>query len=621
MYPVTKFYLEDRSYIPSLEIADTTNKPIGMAVFTSDKGTEDYIYITGQDFFNQFGNISFAKHGQPLLQAATAINAGAKLFAKRVVASDATLANIGVVAHVSSESKQKTDAEGKLLYTTADGEETTVAEGNEAIMVSTCDVKFSIISLTDYTKTNMTELAKSLQNSVTDGYLLFAIADNGRGVSAKRVRITPDYNISRTSVSTKYILDVIENNESVENIAFSLNPDLIESDENAGIENCVKTISTQIRCKAFDANIRSFFAKVSELTGLEYETVEYMDVLFGKTKKGEAISTLAVSGDITLDTVFGIPLSSGTNGAFGDQPIAAESYAKEICRAFSGSAYTEELDKELGIETDYTIDHDCIYNLENNPIDYIVDANYPEEAKRAIEALVTFREDCVYFRDLGTTAKSLAEFKVIDMLNLKNRYCATYVDWYDVIDPYTKKQITVTFGYSLSRALVSHFVNGRNRPLAGQKYDLTFPEVIDGTLNFVPKITPTVNQKEEMDDLRLNYCSYYNGVLTLESEYTSQEPYTQLSFINNVLIVQQVIKAIRQACPKIRYSFIDGTDLQRYQEDVQAVIDRYSQYFKSIQMEYVEDTTYTKNKIYYAVIRVTFKDFVQSEVFKIIALS
>ena len=235
--------------------------------------------------------------------------------------------------------------------------------------------------------------------------------------------------------------------------------------------------------------------------------------------------------------------------------------------------------------------------------------------------MVTFREDCVYFRDLGTTAKSLAEFKVIDMLNLKNRYCATYVDWYDVIDPYTKKQITVTFGYSLSRALVSHFVNGRNRPLAGQKYDLTFPEVIDGTLNFVPKITPTVNQKEEMDDLRLNYCSYYNGVLTLESEYTSQEPYTQLSFINNVLIVQQVIKAIRQACPKIRYSFIDGTDLQRYQEDVQAVIDRYSQYFKSIQMEYVEDTTYTKNKIYYAVIRVTFKDFVQSEVFKIIALS
>ena len=124
-----------------------------------------------------------------------------------------------------------------------------------------------------------------------------------------------------------------------------------------------------------------------------------------------------------------------------------------------------------------------------------------------------------------------------------------------------------------------------------------------------------------MDDLRINYAGYYSNVLVLETEYTSQEDYTQLSYINNVLIVQQVIKAVRIACPKIRYSFIEGSDLERYKEDVQAILDKYAQFFKSISMEYVEDTTYAKNKIYYAVIRVTFKDFVQSEIFKLTALS
>ena len=120
-----------------------------------------------------------------------------------------------------------------------------------------------------------------------------------------------------------------------------------------------------------------------------------------------------------------------------------------------------------------------------------------------------------------------------------------------------------------------------------------------------------------------DYLSFYDGdILTMNSEYTSQVRYTQLSWVNNVLGVQEIIKAIRALCPKIRYSFIDGDDLVQYRKDVQTVvIDKYRDRFKSCEIEYVEDEVYDLNKVIYAVIKIKFRNFVQTEMFKIIALN
>jgi hypothetical protein len=146
--------------------------------------------------------------------------------------------------------------------------------------------------------------------------------------------------------------------------------------------------------------------------------------------------------------------------------------------------------------------------------------------------------------------------------------------------------------------------------------------MVPGTLNFSPKRTPTQDQRQLFDDLRINYLSFYDGsILAMNSEYTSQAEYTQLSWVNNVLAVQQVIKAIRVLCPKIRYSFLDGEDLQRYKQDVnELIVDKYSGIFKSFTIEYVENSQYDSNKIIYAVLKVKFRNFIQTEVFKIIAL-
>ena len=178
--------------------------------------------------------------------------------------------------------------------------------------------------------------------------------------------------------------------------------------------------------------------------------------------------------------------------------------------------------------------------------------------------------------------------------------------------------------YDLVRLFVKHFIDGRSRPFCGQKYGIIIPAdtFVEGSLNWAPKHTPRVDQFKELDDLRVNYLAFYNGnILTMNSEYTSQTEYTQLSWVNNILAVQQVIKAIREFCPKARYSFLDGDDLTKYKKDVnELIVNKYSSLFKSFEVTYVDNDLYASNKIIYAVLKVKFRNFIQTEYFKIIAL-
>ena len=109
-YPATRFQLIDNSDINKIAVPekDTADRPIYFCVFSSDKGPEDYQNtVMGQEFYDLYGTPSFARHGQPLIQASAAINSGARLFCKRVVAEDAKLANVAVYAIVDTVEVQK----------------------------------------------------------------------------------------------------------------------------------------------------------------------------------------------------------------------------------------------------------------------------------------------------------------------------------------------------------------------------------------------------------------------------------------------------------------------------------------------------------------------------------
>lgn len=628
-------------------IEETIIRPLYFQLFTSDKGPEGLHTVHGNEFFSLYGSTpSFKKHGQPLIQAAEIIKAGGELLCKRVVAENAALANLVVVAKVSSEEVQKVDAAGKPLYIDATtGKETTDSNGgqNERVMINTAKIKYDAVSIKGVKTLNevktyaehllkdelesegytsyedVTKVGDPLTDENTVGqvldtedpdvnkyiYPLFVVADNGRGVSSKRFKITPDYVVSKNLDFQLYKLHFIGDAEAEnEYVWFNFQDNVIYLDKNRSLDMIGKEL-TQIKASSFEDSIDLFIKRLAAITGIDEAQLNSIDAVFGCNRKGEKLAQIAIDEEgYVLNSDLGMMLQEGDNGDFGENPIEAPTYGAELVKVING-----EYD-------------DSIFDRDRYMIDVCLDANYPAEVKKAIYDLAQFREDFVFFRDYGTDLTSYETIQQNYYSLPKSKFVADYCQAWDVIDPWTKKQITVTAPFSMATRLVTHLNDRRSAPPCGILYNFTFPEVVEGTATFIPKVTPTVDQKTLLVDMSINYASHINGVLTLETGYTTQEGNrTQLGYINNILAVTRVIHNIRTECPKIRYSFITDTDLEKYREEVNKVILRSNDDFAEIYMEYMQDEVMAANKIFEANIFVKFKNFEQQEIFNIYTLS
>lgn len=610
-YPGTIDNWIDQSGIQAQEAADITPRPLMLAAAAFDRGPEKLTRVYGADFYKLYGYyIDYEKYGQAAIQCANIINNGGELLLKRVVAEDATLANIVVVAKVTSSRVQKTDADGNPLYVDpVSGKETTSAgDNNEKVMINVASIKYELVTVTG--KKRLDEVVEEATRSFvqddetqTFTYPIMVIVDNGRGESTKRFNIIPQYQISKTQNFMLYKFKYLGSEDlDAESVYFSVVPGVMYLNKSMAIEMAC-TEMLQCRAKSIEKSIDAFYNKVAEITGFDLDELHKYDLLFGKDNKGNAVQGISYDDNgIDLSAEIGFGLESGSNGVFGDTPILTDEYEKALKDVFNG-----------------TFDED-IYNLDLYKIDACVDANYPYEVKKAIYELAKFRKDFYFFGDLGLEIETFsdAQNKMYEMP--RDKFTGWYGQSYQILNPFTKRNIDVTIGYSIARMVIPHLVNRTHTPYCGILFNWTIPEAIEGTINFTPKITPTVNQKTLADDLRLNYASVLNNVLTLETEFTSQEELTQLSFINNVTAIQKIIKTVRDRCPSFRYSFISTTDLQSYKKEVNRIIATFTGWFESLEFVYVQDDIMRANKIFEASLKVKHKDFVQSEILNIYTL-
>jgi hypothetical protein len=678
-YPGSFYTWIDNSAIPSIpEVTTVNNAPLFGGVFTSDIGPEDWTTVSGTDFFDLYGNsISFAKHGQPLLQAAAMIQNGAKLYCKRVVAPDSTLANLGVLAKVSAGKEtevQETNDDGEALYyqmqytgvavdpTTASLEDGTVSatttkttSPTTTLTVETTDssTKEFVVDNTPCTETvttneiayekyslegatSSTEIINDFKskyvNDPTDDsaekvFPLFVIIDNGRGVSSKTWQIVPDYENSKNATYMVYRIGIGANSKT-SSVTFTFNPDYILDGTSFSLKSRLNNATKQVICEQNDTYIAEFVDAVASILGVTYADLANQDVLFGYNRKGEVLSDALTynTDDIDLSDAIGNLLENGSNGSFGKYPVTAGKAVKSTAADANGaSVYDYEMAQAFDEDK-----YPEIYDVENNKFIAIVDANYPELVKKTIEKLAMAREDFVYFRDMGFVARSLADIKAY-MANVDNdsekgvdnptKFVKLYHNFFDIIDPYTKKQITVTATYLIGIKLINHYINGINRPFAGQRYGITFPEIISGTINYLPSVTPSRNEKQEIVDLRVNYIGYYNELAVLETDYTLNDEYTQLSFGCNVMAVQAVMRAIRTRCPQIRYTLATEDGLMEYKRDIEEnVLSDFTNWFDTLNFTYVGDEITLANKQYYGALEFKFTDWIQSEYFTLTAL-
>lgn len=579
-------------------------RPLYVCAFSSDKGTEALTEVFGKEFFSMYGaTADFAKHGQPLVQAHKIINAGGRVLAKRLVSPEATLANLIINATVKSTTVDKVNEDGEKLYIDEDGKETTVDTGTP-VTITTTDIKYSATTVADAKMlSSVVTQAETSLDDTTGVYPIMVICDNGRGNSGKKFRIKPNYDISKNLNFCLYSITEIENTTDVETVRFSMDSDIVYLGQNMAIQpNSMKQLDVQ----TIDDTLDKFYSKIAELSGMTVKELKAVDILFGKNLKGAALPGITV--DITslaLDHMYGLSLLSGTDGDFTEAIITKPSYTAAAVDFFSG------------------VFDDAIFDLELYKLDYIFDANYPDDVKRSIETLVNFRQDCFFFRDLGLEVFSYAE--VVEKVTAddwaKSKFIGDYATTYEIIEPYSKKQVRVTMMYSLASMLVDHTVNGRHRPLAGETNNMIVKEAIKGTLNFAPRITPAVNQKQQMDDLRVNFANYSGDKLIIESLYTSQDHLGPLSYINNVIGSQEVVKAVRTYCPKIRFRFQDGSDFTEYKDLIESTVLRnFTTKYKRLELVYTEDPIMAAQKVFEAFVYFEYNNFVQHEAFHLYAI-
>lgn len=606
-------------YIDQSNITKTTETlvtaPYYLCCSSAERGPEDIREVVGTDFYNLYGNhISFVKHGQPLVQAAHIIDNGGRLIFKRLVAEDAALANLTVIATVTKKEVEKTNAAGKPLYIdpSTNQESETDGGGWAKATKNVASIKYGVVTVPSMkTITDVVAHVQLQYKEETDVFPLFTVTDNGRGKSTKRFNIQPDYQLSKQNSFEFYTFNVIADAETnAEYTRFSIDPNIIYLKTSMSLTESSKDL-TQLDAYQYEEGSNKFIKAVSEATGVDEDTLKSIDILFGCDRAGKALDYISVDLTKSEDEVengydladaTGMMIMSGDNGEFGDKPFGTGAWTKEAVKFFSG-----EFD-------------DSVFNPNQVNIDAVFDANYPSEVKKAILDLAEFRQDFFYFRDFGLDKYTYDQFKMAAKEFDHSKFAASYITTYDVLDPYSRKQINVTLMYSLAVKMINHFNLRRNAPCAGIQYGFTFDEAIKGTVNFCPKFTPKVDQKTELMDLGLNYCGYINNQLVLETTNTSQDPYSQLSYINNILAVQQIIHRVREVCPINRYTFITSDDLETYKKAVNNAIMQYKENFDTLEFVYVADPIMKANKIFNASIKVSFKDFVQTEIFKIYAL-
>ena len=461
----------------------------------------------------------------------------------------------------------------------------------------------------------MAELeAKAASLKTESVFPLFIISDNGRGVSVKKVRISPDYDTSKKLTYMLYKIAEIEGVSVVETQRFSMYPDAVNT-INGVRHNMVldKHTMSQLNAEMYTEGCSAFVEKLAEITGYSVDDLYTFDVLFGKTVKQKELGLIKIDEtglDITSE--YGMELKSGSNGKFGDAPfagtVASQEWADQAIAFFDGT-FSDE-----------------IFDLDQHKIDFCVDANYPDDVKAAIVKLADFREDFFYFRDLGLNINSISDVyeKVTDLNWVLTPFAGDYMSTYDIIDPFSHKQINVTMTYGLAPLLVNHYTTNVAAPIAGEFNNFVISDYVPGTLNIIPRVTPTVDQKEILDDLKVNFVNLTSDkLLAVQSTYTSQDHNGPLSYSSNVIVTQMVIKSIRRYCPKIRFMLMDAnaTDFGKYKTLIEDnVISRFAQHFKSIELIYTRDDEQIASKIFNASLYCYYRNFSQGEVFDVFAI-
>lgn len=334
--------------------------------------------------------------------------------------------------------------------------------------------------------------------------------------------------------------------------------------------------------------------------GEEIPDLDGFDPLFGvKVNSAEKIPHLEIITESVEETLIvpdapeGIFLAGGSEGSFGldvDPQVREDAITQAYVDAFSG-----------------VIDRTILTHL-RVPADFLLDANYPYDAKVALAALANVRQDCMLYLDSGIISSSEETTQLFaDYYQFNTRNISKDFQHYQIKDPVTNRKIAVTMTYQYACWLPTHWLNnGFHIPyvrdyaiLKGHIRNSLRPaiEVFDSEL------------KESLHDHRFNYWE-----ATGENEFvrscqnTSQDENSDLLEENNMNTLFQIKRGIERDVRSYLYSFASETERSRFKEYEEAkYLDWAGSRYATMEIRFESNEWETKNSILHCYLALTFR--------------
>ena len=552
--------INDNTVFEENVTSNPSNSPRLLCVFPSTKGEDGVIkYMNSTtEYLAEYGTPNFNLYGQACLMPYAALFSGnARVACMRIMAPDATYSNIVVVAKVKRETIIEVDPE------------TNIERDVEKVFI-----KYETVSIDKLIDKNsfgieMEALTVPFPEVDDEGYSTYPIIgfkSKGRGIygNSLRVRISSDINSDAENDYKNYMFEVLSSETTLvrkELFRCTLDESAVVSHvtlSSDDVLNDVEVGSGVIESYTSVANMHAIYdmyvdTLVDKTTAIPYEQ---FDFITGLTKDKLPIENYVVEEDgVALDRIDGMAFEAGSDGAFGADildEVREAAMTAEYVKAFSG---TGGYDK-------------AIRSKRRTPVEWIMDANFPQEVKLAMVELALHRYDARLILDAGilsTTTQCEAWLENIKPIH--DPIISKETQHYLTRDPFTQKVIPVTTTYFMAQYLPPHVATfGNQTPFVGENYALLTGHIKNSLKPVID--ADDLPTKEKLYLARANFfeCIAENTFIR-GTQGTSQNYWSDLSEENNMEVVLDMKRQLETFVSARLYNFAEPEDRKRFTDD------------------------------------------------------
>lgn len=570
-------------------------------VFASPKGPDRVMTtVTGgaAGFRERYGLGPFALYGQPLLMAYAGCQTGnITAHCLRVTAEDAQYARLTVIAQYKFSEDENPVMNVRL-----------VGRINEE---------------SSFTNASLIEDDATVQEAdLNDGYTevkLFTMVMKGRGEWGNnyRFRFTNDAASDKENSFKNYIFQeyYVENGSYVQKNEMS-----VAFTEYAKYSGVSLFADTLINAKAGGSELVTFtsypdafvtlFEAYKEKNPATELTAETFDPLLGINKFTKAsIANLTIDMEsedvITVNGLNGVALLGGNDGELASTVVAAT--REETLNGLYLKAFEGEIDPMIKSKNKF-------------PTTFIYDANFDIPTKIAMVACGAARKDCVTIVDCGLGIKTKSSVKTYVANNL-NTYVTDRVECIEAyagktIDPYSGSAVPVTSTYALNIMYPAHIMTNGNGykhvPMAGNNYGV-LQGFIEDSVYPVFDEDVDADLMDELCEERINFAALnVNQDIIRKAQTTRQERISNLSELNNVLVLLDVKRDCEKICSTFDFNFSMATDIALFNTIAKDTLSFYAdQQVTSITAEYSKNAWEAKRNIVHLNVAMAHRDIVK----------